>query len=122
MLPARPWKLEAVIRLAASVFLSYGAGYIISLALPVLSAGHASDKLLALDGFALVCLAAAMILVRKSWSEGNTARRLAIALVCAYSGMLLGFWGQHIAGAAKHTVSTGQMLIMLASFQGALLA
>jgi membrane protease YdiL (CAAX protease family) len=39
--------------------------------------------------------------------------------------MLLGFWAQHVAGggagAAKTTFSTGQMLVALASFQGALL-
>jgi|ERR1043166_5011030 membrane protease YdiL (CAAX protease family) len=121
MLPERPWKLEALIRLAVSVFLCFCAGYIVSVALPAISAGKASLRLFAVDGLGLACLAAAMVLVRRSWAEGNAARRLLLVLVCAYSGMLLGFWGQHLAGTSKASVSTGQMLTALASFQGALL-
>src|SRR6266850_6618891 len=122
MLSARPLKLEAVIRLAVSVFWSFCAGYIISVALPIVSAGKASGKLLVLDGFGLACLAVAMILVRRSWAEGNAARRLVIVLVCGYSGMLLGFWAQHVAGPGRTAISTGQMLVALASLQGSLLA
>jgi len=121
MLSARPWKLEAVIRLAASVCLCFFAGYIISVALPVVSAGKASGKLLVLDALGLACLALAMILVRRSWADGNAARRLVIVLICAYSGMLLGFWAQHVAGPGRTAISTGQMLVALASLQGSLL-
>src|SRR2546423_10243065 len=122
MLSARPWKLEAVIRLAVSVFLCFCAGYIVSVALPIVAAGKPSGKLLLLDGFGLACLVVAMILVRRSWTEGNAARRLAIVLVSAYTGMLLGFWGQQWAASGRSGVSTGQMLVALASFQGSLLA
>src|SRR6266542_3203446 len=121
MLSARPWKLAAVIRLAVSVFLCFCAGYIISVALPVVSAGKASGKLLVLDGFGLACLGVAMVLVRRSWAEENAARRLVIVLVCAYSGMLLGFWAQHVAGPGKAGISSAQMLVALASLDGALL-
>jgi membrane protease YdiL (CAAX protease family) len=93
----------------------------VSVALPVVSAGKVSGKLLAVDGLGLACLAAAMVLVRLSWNGGNAPRRLLIVLVCAYSGMLLGFLGQRLAGTSKVGVSTEQMLVALASFQGALL-
>jgi membrane protease YdiL (CAAX protease family) len=122
MLSARPWKLEAVIRLVFSVFVCFCAGYLISVALPVLSAGKLAVKLLVLDGLGLICLAAALILSRRPWGAGDSGRRVAILLVCAYSGMLLGLWAQHLAGRGGAGVSTGQMLVALASFQGALLA
>ena len=122
MLSARPWNLEAVIRLVFSVFVCFCAGYLISVALPVLSAGKPAGKLLLLDAFGLICLAAALILSRRPWGVGNSGRRVAVLLVCAYTGMLLGLWAQHLAGRGEARISTGQMLVALASFQGALLA
>jgi membrane protease YdiL (CAAX protease family) len=121
MLPERPWKLEALIRLAGSVCLCLFAGFIISVALPVISAGKLSGRLLAVDLLGLACLGVALVMARRSWADGNVALRLLILMVCAYAGIFLGFWGQHLAGTSKVSVSTGQMLVTLASFQGALL-
>ena len=122
MLSARPWKLEAVIRLVFSVVVCFCAGYLISVAMPVLSAGKPAVKLLVLDGLGLTCLAAALILSRRPWGAGDSGRRVAILLVCAYSGLLLGLWAQHLAGGNGADISTGKMLVTLVSFQGALLA
>jgi membrane protease YdiL (CAAX protease family) len=121
-LSARPWKLEAVIRLVFSVFVCFCAGYLVSVAIPVLSEGKPAGKLLVLDLVGLACLAAALILSRRPWGQGNSGRRVAVLLVCAYTGMLLGLWAQHVAGRGDSRISTGQMLVALASFQGALLA
>src|SRR3954471_741530 len=124
MLMAKPWKLEAVMRLLFSVFLCFCAGFIITVALPVISSGKPVGKILGIDAAGLVCLGTALILIRKRWEEGNSALRVVLALVTAYSGMLLGFWSQHLAnpgiGANKATLSTAQMLIALASLQGAM--
>src|SRR5258706_14200420 len=121
MLSAKPWKLEAVLRLVFSVFLCFCAGYLISVAIPVLSSGRPLLKILALDVVGLACLATALILIRTPWGAGDSARRLVGVLVCTYAGMILGLWAQNIAGHTKTTFSTGQMLVALASFQGALL-
>src|SRR5436190_17804154 len=114
MLMAKPWKLEAVMRLVFSVFLCFCAGFILTVALPVISSGKPAGKILGLDAAALVCLATALILIRKRWDEGNSALRVVAALILAYGGMLLGFWSQHLAGpgvgANKTTFSTAQML------------
>src|SRR5712671_2877326 len=118
MLSAKPWKLEAVIRLVFSVFVCFCAGYFITVTLPVISAGKPVGRLLVLDVIGLACLAAALMLSRKPWAVGNSGRRVAIILVCAYTGMLLGLWAQHVAGKAPAGLSTGQMLVALASFQG----
>ena len=112
-------------RLVFSVFLCFCAGFLITVILPVISAGKPAGKLLVLGACGLVCLATALFLIRKRWTEGNSARRVVLALVCAYAGMLLGFWSHHLAGpgagAGKTTFSTVQMLVALGSFQGALL-
>jgi membrane protease YdiL (CAAX protease family) len=127
MLMAKPWKLEAVMRLVFSVFLCFCAGVMISVAMQVISSGKPAGKILGLDGAGLVCLVSALLLIRKRWHEGNSALRMVLALILAYGGMLLGFWSQHLANpgtsivASKTTLSTGQMLIALGSLQGAML-
>src|SRR5689334_2489554 len=124
MLIAKPWKLEAMMRLVFSVFVCYLAGIMITLAMPLFSSGRITRAFVALDALGLICLVAAFVLIRKRRTGGDAGRRVVIAFICAYAGMLLGLWGQHMAGASssKTVVSTSQMLVALVSFQGALLA
>jgi membrane protease YdiL (CAAX protease family) len=123
MLSAKPWKLDAVIRLLLSVFICIYAG---SLAAAVMhyaqSGGKAGFKFYPAAAAAFVFLAAALFMSRKGWALENIMKRLMTLLGCFYAGLLLGAWAQQMASPDRSEVpSAGQMVITVLSFQGAAL-
>ncbi|HVV71638.1 MAG TPA: CPBP family intramembrane glutamic endopeptidase [Verrucomicrobiae bacterium] len=120
MLSAKPWKTDAILRLVSSIVLSFLAGSFISTALRYRgAAGVAGLKFWVVTGGALMCLGAALVLVRREWRLEGFALRVTLLLLCLYGGLFLGAWGQKIAGQAGP--SLGQMVVALLSFQGAAL-
>lgn len=121
MLPAKPWKFEAVARLVLGVFLCMFAGSL------VLSAFQfsATTRKLAYEFYgalalSLVFLAITLFLIRRPWRLEKIAQQLAVVLVCFYAGLLLGSWAQKLAGPAFGP-SVEQMIVASLSFQGAAL-
>lgn len=120
MLSVKPWKSDAILRLVSSVILSFVAGSFVSTALHYrVTAGLAGLKFVSIVTGALVCLAAALVLIRREWRLERFAVRVLLLLVCLYGGLCLGAWGQKIAG--QSGASLGQMVVALLSFQGAAL-
>jgi len=120
MLSEKPWKTEAVLRLVASIILSYLAGSFISTALYYKGSGGAIGvKFILIITAALLSMGVALILVRRAWRLEGFALRAGLLLTCLYGGLFLGAWAQKIAGQASP--SLGHMVIALLSFQGAAL-
>ena len=118
MLPERPWKLESIVRLLLSVFVCICAGSVMASGL---GADGASMKGLIVEVAALLSLATTLVLLRQRWTMENLTRRLAIILLVFYVGLVLCVWSQSLAGQEHHVPSARQLLVGMASFQGAIL-
>ena len=121
MLSAKPWKVDAIIRLGLSVIVCVFAG---SLVMGVLHYARAGGKVgpkvfVPLTAAALGCLAVTLILIRKPWPLENFSRRLVTWMVCAYSGLFLGMWVQQLSGVSAADVSIWRVVVASLSFQGA---
>jgi len=120
MLSEKPWKTEAILRLVLSIILSFLAGSFLSTLLHFTgSSGMGKMKFFLILASAIICLGAALVLVRKPWRVEALMSRVGLLLVCLYAGLFLGAWAQKIAGQAGP--SLGQMVLALLSFQGATL-
>lgn len=64
-------------------------------------------------------LVAALIELGKPWSVENFTRRISVFFACFYPGLILLVCAQQLAGAPPANYTIGQMLIGLASLQGA---
>src|SRR5690349_12164066 len=100
MLSAKPWKLDSILRLALRVIICIFAG---SLLLSVFHYPMAVKKAAPIAFYPLAvasmgCLVASLVLVGRRWNVEGLARRLALLLVCLYSGLFLGAWAEKLAG------------------------
>jgi membrane protease YdiL (CAAX protease family) len=120
MLSPKPWRVDAIVRLAASVFLCVYAG---GLLVPVLHqasiGGKQNAQLYALSGVAFVCLAVSMVLLWRPWQLEKAVRQMVFLLVFFYAGVLLGALA--LRHASPVVPSVRQMVIAALSFQGAAL-
>ncbi len=120
MLSVKPWKTDAILRLVMSIILSFLAGSFLSTALHyAASDGPRRLEFGSIVAGALLALAAALVLIRRPWRSEAFVTRAGLLLVCLYAGLFLGAWAQKMAG--QTNPSLGQMIIALASFQGAAL-
>jgi membrane protease YdiL (CAAX protease family) len=116
MLSPKPWKLDAIVRLAASVFLCVYAG---GLLVPVLqtSVGVPHDaRLYGLSGVAFACLVVSLVLLWRPWQLEKAVRQMAALLVFFYAGVLVGALALKYASPVVPSVR--QMVIAALSFQG----
>jgi membrane protease YdiL (CAAX protease family) len=122
MLSAKPWRLEAVIRLGLGLFVCIYAGQLAATMLHFLFSGGKGNPILfyALSGSAFLCLAGTFLMARKPWQFEQGTRRLIVLLLLLYFGMMAGGFAQRIAGTSRFSVI--QMIIAALSFQGAGLA
>lgn len=119
VVPDKPWKADAIMRLLLSVFVCFFAG---SFALAATNVGPALAirvKVYALAGSAVVCLAVTLWLLSKPWRAGEGLKRAAILTGIFYVGLVLGGWAANTAGPIQPSLT--QMIISALSLQGALL-
>jgi membrane protease YdiL (CAAX protease family) len=120
MLSARPWKANAILRLFLGVFVCvYGGALWVAVLQHAPVEGKDGLRFYALTASALVCLAGALIFLRKPWDFSNTPSRVGGFLVFLYAGIFLAAWTQKMTGTPGPSVS--QMIIAGLSFQGAAL-
>ncbi len=122
MLSAKPWRVEAIVRLLLAVFVCLFAGSLLVSWLHYVHPGaKPSACFFVLAGGALISLGATLGLLRKPFNLDNLMPRALILLLCFYSGLILGSWAQKLAGPPHAGISVGQMIIATVSFQGAAL-
>jgi membrane protease YdiL (CAAX protease family) len=103
--------------LLISVFICIYAGSIAGTVVQHLRGGNTNPAFLWIAVGGAAALATAMVLVRLPITFENLKRRIGMAALCFYAGLLLGAWAQHIGGAARPSVVA--MIISALSFQGA---
>jgi membrane protease YdiL (CAAX protease family) len=120
VLSAKPWKLEAVVRLLLQILICWCAG---SLLAGLLYSGGASGsnrwKFIVISLLACGFLGGALVMLRKRWTFPNLYLRAAIVLACFYTGLLLVAAALYLSGATTRSMSAGQMVVALLSLQGA---
>lgn len=120
MLSAKPWKLDAIGRLLASVFVCILAGSVFSAVLHFKSIETRTVfQFYGVAAAAIVALGATLLLLGKPLVRERLARHLTALLVCFYAGLLLGVVAQKLGG--EFEPATLQVLIAICCFQGALL-
>jgi membrane protease YdiL (CAAX protease family) len=121
MLSAKPWKADAIARLGLSVMVCVFAGSLLMSAQHYVSAGGkvSARMFYPLAVAALGCLAATLVLLSKPWPMAGLSRRLLALMVCAYSGLFLGFWVQQSSGVGGAESSIWRVVVASLSFQGA---
>ncbi len=124
MLSAKPWRLEALIRLGLGVMICFFMGTLAMCLLRLAQDGGGSRSAFSLPviagGFAV--LTAALVLTRKPWDIERTRARLMFFLLSLYSGLTLAAVAQKLTHAGDAEPSLWQMVIAGLSFQGAALA
>jgi len=122
MVSAKPWKLDAIVRLFLSVILCVFAGSLAGTVLYYTEAGHRLRPwFFVLVALALGFLGTTLRLLRRRWSLEELMPRALVMMITFYAGFLLGLWAQKIAGAPPSVMNGGQVLIAGLSFQGAAL-
>ncbi len=120
MVSAKPWKLDAIMRLILGVFVCVFSGSLLLAALHCAATGRASLLKIYLPFLAsLGFLGATLALLRKPWDLDNVLRRLTGLFACFYAGLVLGAWVQKVSG--WYAPSVLQMVVTALSFQGAAL-
>jgi CAAX protease family protein len=117
MLTEKPWKTDAFMRLFLSLIVSYFAGVFVVTAIQ--HAAGANLWFWVLISASFCCLAATLVLLRKSWRLDDSLARLVLILICFYIGLILGGWASKLAGPVKPSIP--QMIISALSLQGAAL-
>jgi uncharacterized protein len=118
MLSAKPWKLDAIVRLLAGVFTCIFMGLLLMSVCQSTGRGHrVAAAFYALAAAALGFSVATLMLIRKPWGLEDLGRRLIITAGCFYASFAFGMVAQHYARPVEASVS--QMLFAVLSFQGA---
>ena len=121
MLSAKPWKTDAIARLVVSVVICVFAGSVATSVQHFFSAKtRGSPALFTLAALlAFGSLAAALVLVSRPWPYEVFLRRLVALVGCAYGGLFLGVWVQHLSGVSGSDTSIWNVVVAALSFQGA---
>jgi len=121
MVTAKPWPVEAIVRLVLSVIIcAYTGMLLFSVYYYASAAAKVSSKLFfPLAAVSLCCLAATLVLIARPWPPEAISRRLAALVACAYGGLLLGAWVQRFSGVEAAESSIGRMVVATLGFQGA---
>jgi membrane protease YdiL (CAAX protease family) len=121
VLTAKPWKLDAIIRLLLSVFICIFIGSLLPNLWPHPGAGGvaASKFLLPVAGVAILALMGSLVLISQPWPLEAFERRVGRVLICLSVGFLAGALAQRLAGSPSTEMSIGRMILGTLSFQGA---
>ncbi len=113
------WKPNAIIRLLISVFICVYCGSLLVSLLQPQAVGKLLVRVYVMGGASLLCLAIALVLLRRPWELEELTRRVGVTLGFFYAGFALGAVAQKWAGVSAPNVA--QMVISAIAFQGAIL-
>lgn len=113
MLSAKPWKLDAFIRLLVSALLCFFCG---SLLITVLHyggpGGWASFRVYLASAGALGFLAGTVVLLHRPWHYEAFLRQILALLFCFIAGLVLSLWAQETAGPPPKAAAGELMLLV----------
>ncbi len=124
MLPAKPWKAEAVVRLLVCVVICHFLGAVAMGVVRFAGGEGTVDRKIftALVAAGVVFLGAALYVLRKPWPVERFMRRFLFLLICLYFGLVFGMLAQRYAGNVAADNPTWRTAIATLSFQGAIIA
>jgi uncharacterized protein len=123
-LSEKPWKVEAVARLIASVVVCVMIGAVVTADITYFAGPeHKSTALfLGASVAALVCFGEALYVLARPWPLEKSLRKLLILLICIYGGFLLMWAIARLTGDPSESQNTTvRVLIAVLAFQGAAL-
>jgi membrane protease YdiL (CAAX protease family) len=122
MLPPKPWKPDAILRLLLSVFVCVFVGSLLPNLWQTSSAvGTGAKLVLPLAVVSLAAWIATLVLLNKPWPLETLERHLIVVLICFSIGLFGGALVGKFSGERAGTLSTGRMIVATLSFQGAAL-
>jgi membrane protease YdiL (CAAX protease family) len=120
MLSPKPWRPEAIVRLAVCVFVCIYGGSLASSAIYYYHPHGTPNWKVALPmAAAFMCMAVTLFVLRKPWDLENFRKRMVALLVSFYLGLILGFLAHKAGGSLPKEISTAQLIVGTLSFQGA---
>lgn len=124
MLPDKPWKAEAILRLFARVVICIFMGTLLSSTVGFCSQPQSAQAVafLALIAGAFGLFAGALVVLGRPWRPETFGRSSVILLICFYGGLSLTWWSlRWRADTEDLEHSALNVLIAVLSFQGAAL-
>jgi membrane protease YdiL (CAAX protease family) len=113
MLSAKPWKLDAIVRLLVGALLCFFCG---SLAITALHyggpGGWAGFRVYLASAGALGFLVGTVVLLHRAWRYENFVRQVLALLFCFIAGLVLSFWAQETAGPPPKSAS-GELMLLI---------
>jgi membrane protease YdiL (CAAX protease family) len=122
MLPEKPWKTDAILRLFASVVVCMFLGSMLEPVIRYCTGPHpaVTAQFLAATIGGLLAFSAALVLLGDGWKLENFQRKFISVLACVYGGFVLAWWQSRQLGG---TSPTGNMIwkvvLAVSCFQGA---
>jgi membrane protease YdiL (CAAX protease family) len=124
MLSEKPWKLEAILRLGASIVMCICLGALMGVVIQFFEGPKRANPILfglSVAG-ALGAFGGALFLLRQPWLWENFTRNYVTMIVCAGGGVFLTGWDMHALGDTGETEpSILRIVIAVLAFQGATL-
>jgi len=124
MLPAKPWRTDAILRLGASVVICIFLGALIEPVVRCFRGVRPEHPLLFLLAASLGfgAFLAALLLLRRPWALENFIRYFGGTLVCAYAGFFLSWCAARLLPETPEGQgATVRLLVAVLSLQGAAL-
>jgi membrane protease YdiL (CAAX protease family) len=121
MLSAKPWKVDAIIRLVLSVMICVYAGSVLGCAAHYATVGGKAGPWLfyPVAAVAMLCLISTLVLIGKPFPAESFGLRMLALVLCAYGGLFMGAWTQRLAAPNAAEVSIWRMVLATLCFQGA---
>jgi membrane protease YdiL (CAAX protease family) len=124
MLFYKPWKMEAILRLLASIVICILFGSLVVTTIQFFEGPAKADRVL----FSIAAIGAsgmfggALFILRRSWTFENFMRNYAGLVICTFAGLLLMWRAMHLQGPTGETgTSTLRIVVAVLGFQGATL-
>lgn len=123
-LPEKPWRVEAVVRLIASIIVCIMLGAVVSAVAHYFEEPARKSPALFFGGSAIAAamFSVGLLLLAKAWPVEKYLRNLLILFICVYVGFFIMWLASRLTGGHGEIAnSTLRVLIAVLAFQGAAL-
>ncbi len=124
MLSEKPWKIQAILRLGASILICIFLGTLVVAAIQFFDGSGKVNPILfwAAAAGALGAFSGALYTLRRTWPYQDFIRNYLVLMGCCCAGLVLTWWVMHALGSTGETQpSTLRIVVAVLGFQGAAL-